>query len=125
MTTSGTVSRSIATSVELATDGKGTRIIYWHRELPPFDAEAMGEHVVEAASGRVPGTLAHRDELWSQCYEDLMAQVRIRLEQEVARLGGSYAHVLNESVDSKHDDISGEAWLHGRMTYMLYGRPLT
>jgi hypothetical protein len=125
MTTSGTVSRSVATSVELDTDGEGTRIIYWHRELPPFDAEAMGEHVVEAASGRVPGTLAHRDELWSQCYEDLMAQVRIRLEQEVARLGGSYAHVLNESVDSKHDDISGEAWLHGRFTYMLYRQAST
>jgi hypothetical protein len=125
MTTSGTVTRSIATSAELEKDGKGTRIIYWHRELPPFDAEAMGEHVVEAASGRVPGTLAHRDELWSQCYEDLMAQVRIRLEQEVARLGGSYAHVLNESVDSKHDDISGEAWLQGRFTYMLYRQAST
>jgi hypothetical protein len=105
--------------------GTNCKIIYWHRELPPFDAEAMGEHVVEAASGRVPGTLAHRDELWSQCYEDLMAQVRIRLQQEVARLGGSYAHVLNESVDSKHDDISGEAWLHGRFTYMLYRQAST
>lgn len=75
-----------------ATDG---RIIDWHRELPPFDAETMGEHIVEVASGRMPGTLAHRDELWSQCYEDLMAQVRIRLKQEVARLGGNYAHALN------------------------------
>ena len=106
-------------------DAAGCRIIYWHRELPPFDAEAMGEHVVEAASDRVPGTLAHRDELWSQCYEDLMAQVRRRLEQEVARLGGSYAHVLNESVDSQHDDISGGAWLHGRFTYMLYRQAST
>jgi hypothetical protein len=120
MATFRTPSRSLATSLEPDTDAKENRIIYWHRELPPFDAGAMGEHVVEAASGRVPGTLAHRDELWSQCYEDLMAQVRIRLEQEVARLGGRYAHVLGESVDSKHDDISGEAWLHGRFTYMLY-----
>ncbi|HXT23368.1 MAG TPA: hypothetical protein VN749_00920 [Candidatus Eisenbacteria bacterium] len=47
------------------------------------------------------------------------------LEQEVARLGGSYAHVLNESVDSKHDDNSGEAWLHGRFTYMLYRQAST
>ena len=84
MATFRTPSRSLATSIEPDTDAKGNRIIYWHRELPPFDAEAMGEHVVEAASGRVPGTLAHRDELWSQCYEDLMAQVRIRLEQEVS-----------------------------------------
>jgi hypothetical protein len=100
--------------------GGSSKIVYWHRELPPIDAEAIGEHIVEAASGRVPGTLAHRDELWSQCYEDLMAQVRIRLEQEVTRLGGDYAHVLDESVESKHDSVTGEAWLHGTLTYMLY-----
>jgi hypothetical protein len=115
-----TPSRSLTTHAELDADAKGSKLIYWHRELPPFHAEAMGEHIVEATSGRVPGTLAHRDELWSQCYEDLMAQVRIRLKQEVARLGGNYAHVLNESIDSKHDDVAGEAWLHGRFTYMLY-----
>jgi hypothetical protein len=96
------------------------RVIYWHRELPPLDAEAIAEHTVEATSARVPGTLAHRDELWSQCYDDVMAQVRIRLEQEVGRLGGDYAHVLSESVDSKHDPVTCEAWLHGRVTYMLY-----
>ena len=69
----------------------GRKTIYWHHELPPLGAEATGEHVVEAASRRVPGTLAHRDELWTQCYEDLMAQVRSRLEQEMIRLGGDYA----------------------------------
>jgi hypothetical protein len=118
--TAQTSSRSSATHADLDIGAKGNRIIYWHRELPPFDAEAMGEHSAEAASGRVPGTLAYRDELWSQCYEDLMAQARIRLEQEVDRLGGKYAHVLNESVDSKHDPVSCEAWLHGVFTYMLY-----
>jgi hypothetical protein len=96
------------------------KIIYWHRELPPVAAELMAEYIVEATSSRVPGTLAHRDELWNQCYESLMAQVRSRLEQEVLRLGGNYAHVLTESVDSKHDDASAETWLHGRFTYMLY-----
>ena len=97
-------------------------LFYWHHELPPLGAEAIGEHVVEAASRRVPGTPAHRDELWTQCYEDLMAQVRSRLEQEMIRLGGDYAHVLSESVDSMHDAVTGEAWLHGRLTYMLYRR---
>jgi hypothetical protein len=125
MATFRTPSRSLTTSIEPDTDAKGHTIIYWHRELPPFDAEAMGEHVVEAASSRVPGTLAHRDELWSQWYDDLMTQVRMRLEQEIARLGGTCARVLNESVDSKHDDISGEAWLHGRFTYMLYRQAST
>ena len=98
--------------------------IYWHRQLPPFNAEVMGEHTVEATSGRVVGTLAHRDELWDRCYRDIMAETRVRLEQEVARLGGHYAHVLEESIDSRHDDAKGEAWLHGRFKYVLYRRPL-
>ncbi len=97
-----------------------TKVIYWHRDLPPLDAEYMGEHIIEAASARVPSTLAHRDELWDRCYQNLMAQICDRLEQEVLRLGGSYAHVLDESIDSRHDDVTGERWLHGCFTYMLY-----
>ena len=108
------------TSADLGIDPKGNKTIYWHRELPPFDSEATEEHCAEAVSSRVPGTLAHRDELWSQCYEDLMAQAGIRLGQEIDRLGGRYAHVLSESVDSKHDAVACEAWLHGVFTYMLY-----
>lgn len=113
-------SRSLGSCAELDAHARGSRIIYWHRELPPFGSEAMGGHVVEATSRRVPGTLSHRDDLWNQCYEDLMAQACTRLEQEVGRLGGKYAHVLNESVGSKHDPVTGEAWLHGRFSYMLY-----
>ena len=52
-----------------------------------------------------------------------MAEARLRLQQEVTRLGGNYAHVLNESVDSRHDEITGENWLHGRFSYMLYRQP--
>jgi len=100
-----------------------TSVVYWHRELPPPDAEQMGEHVVEATSARVASTLAHRDELWDRYYEDLMVQARTRLQQEVIRLRGNYAHVLDESVDSRHDDVTGESWLHGRFTYMLYRQP--
>jgi hypothetical protein len=99
------------------------KVTYWHRELPPIDADAMDEHTVEATSVRVSGTLSHRDELWDRCRDDLMAQAHTRLGQEVARLGGDYAHVLGESIDSKRDDVTGEAWLHGRFTYMLYGVP--
>jgi hypothetical protein len=97
-----------------------SQTIYWHRELPPLNAEIAGEHTIEATSGRVPGTLVHRSDLWDRCHEDLMAQTAVRLEQEIARMGGTYAHVLAESIDPRHDDISGEAWLHGRFTYMLY-----
>jgi hypothetical protein len=94
--------------------------VYWHRELPPLDAQPMGEHVLEAASERVPGTVAHRDELWERCYRDLMTQTGERLAQEVARLGGDCAHVLDESIDSQHDAATGQAWLHGRFIYVLY-----
>jgi len=96
--------------------------IYWHSELPPADAEAMAEHVFETTSGRVSDTLEHRNQLWERCYAELMARARTGLEQEITRLGGSCAHVLDESIDTRHDGATGEAWLHGRFTYMLYRR---
>jgi hypothetical protein len=103
-------------------DAVDTKIVYWHRDLPPLEAVALGEHTVEATSDHVPGLVAH-DELWSQCYDSLMAQAHVRLAQEVSRLGGHYAHVLDESIDARHNDAIGEAWLHGRFTYMLYRQP--
>jgi len=99
-----------------------TNIIYWHRDLPPITAEPISEQMVEADSASVPGTIAHRDELWDQYYEDLMSKVGVQLEQEVRRLGGDYAHVLDETVDSRHNDVTNESWLHGRFIYMLYRR---
>ncbi|RPI57827.1 MAG: hypothetical protein EHM55_00380 [Acidobacteria bacterium] len=107
----------------MSAPGKGTKVVYWHRDLPPLKADLLGEHTVEASSGRVPGTLAHRDELWDRCYDELMASAESRLSQEVARLGGDYAHVHDEELSPKHDDAAGEAWLHGRFTYMLYRAP--
>jgi hypothetical protein len=65
----------------LATDSR--KAVFWHGDLPPFDAEVIGEHTLEAVSGR-------------------------------------YAHILHESIDSKHDDRVNEAWLHGRFAYVLY-----
>src|SRR5262245_59992267 len=94
--------------------------IYWHRELPPVDAQPMGEHVVEACSARASDTMAHRDELWNRCEVELMANARARLCEEIARLGGRYAHVLGESIETRHNASSGEVWLHGCFTYMLY-----
>ena len=98
-------------------------VVYWHRDLPPLDAELVAEHTVEASSSRVPGTLEHRNDLWDQCYQELMANTTIRMVEEVARLGGHYAHVNDEAISPKHDDAAGEAWLHGRFSYMLYRRP--
>src|SRR5580765_4294069 len=96
----------------IADDSQHGQIVYWHRELPPLNAEVMAEHTVEATSSRVPGTISHRDELWDRCYQELMANTQARLVQEIARFGGHYAHVRDESIDIRHDDPAGEAWLH-------------
>ena len=97
--------------------------IYWHRDLPPEDAEPIGENVVQATSHRVAGTLSHRDELWDRCYDELMTHACERLEQEITRLDGNCAHVLEESIHSRRDDAKSEAWLEGTFRYMLYRRP--
>lgn len=96
--------------------------MFWHRDLPSLDAEPVGEHTVEATSAHVPGSISHGDVRWETCYESLMGETRHRLGQELARLGGDYAHVLHESIDSRRNDALREAWLHGRFTYVLYRR---
>ncbi len=104
------------------TSGNESKIVYWHRDLPPLDADVVADHTVEAKSLRIVGTLAHRDELWDQCHRDLITMAERNLIQEVARLGGDYAHVHSEALTPKHDDVAGEAWLHGVFTYTLYRR---
>lgn len=102
-----------------ATPDNESTIVYWHRDLLPLEAELLAEHAVEADNSRVAGTLAHRDELWDRCYQELMANAERRLVQEVARLCGHYTHVHDEALSPKHDDAAGEAWMQGRFTYML------
>lgn len=107
----------------MTTATRDARTIFWHRELPPPDAEPLGDHTVEATSARVAGTLDARDELWDRCYRDLMARARIRLEQEIERLDGDCAHVLAERIEPRRDERSGEAWMYGCFEYELYRRP--
>jgi hypothetical protein len=97
--------------------------VFWHRELPPSDADPLEVHTITANSVRVPGTIAGRDQLWFRCYDSLMAEAGARLQQELERLKGHYAHVYDESIDVRHDAASGEAWLRGRFDYVLYRRP--
>jgi len=97
-------------------------VVYWHRDLPPLDAEVIDEHVIEAVSDRVAGLFGRDSESWDACHASLMAHVGARLEQEVARLGGDYAHVIDEHIDSRRDDVTTESWLHGRFSYVLYRR---
>jgi hypothetical protein len=37
-------------------------------------------------------------------HDNLMAQTRLRLEQEIARLGGHYAHVFDEIIDTRRGE---------------------
>jgi hypothetical protein len=104
----------------MATTSAEPKTIYWHRDLPPLDAQAIGEHVIEAVSARVPDTISHRDDLWNRCEGELMVNTQARLRQELARLGGRCARVLRESIETRHNGATAEAWLHGSFTYMLY-----
>src|ERR1051326_315415 len=96
------------------------KVVYWHRELPPLTGDAVHEDVIEADSDRVSGTIEREGEVWQRCSALLMERTRVRLEQEVARLGGDYAHISDEHIESHHDDAKNESWLHGRFGYLLY-----
>jgi hypothetical protein len=98
------------------------KTVYWHRELPPLDAEILREHVLEAKSDRVSGSIERYGDLWDRCHVALMQHANDRLVQEVARLGGHFAHVLDEHIDSRRDDVTNESWLQGRFNYVLYRR---
>ena len=105
------------------TDTSPAPWIFWHRQLPPPEAEPVGEHTVEAVSDRVTGRLAHGDAMWGTCYVTLQRSLETRLRQELTRLGGDYAHVHRESIDSKHDAHTDEGWLHGQFDYVIYKKP--
>ena len=101
----------------------GHGMVYWRQELPPLSAEVFGADTIEASSGRVQGGLSHRDDAWVRCYQDLMARTRARLEQEVIRRHGDYAHVRDEVIEARHDEAKSESWLYGRFQYVLYREP--
>lgn len=96
------------------------KVIYWRRELPPLSEQIAGEHEVEAESPRVPYAYDGRQAMWSACYGPLLEEAERRIGQEVQRLDGSCAHVVDEVVTAKIDDAAGTFRLHGRFRYVLY-----
>ena len=96
------------------------KAVYWHEELPPLDGAVIQEDMIEAVSDHVHGAVERHGELWDRCYATLMRHTQLRLEQEITRLGGHYAHVIDEHVDSRRNDATGESWLHGSFNYVLY-----
>jgi hypothetical protein len=101
------------------TAGHAPARIYWHRELPPIGAVACGEGTLEASSPHVRNSLEMRDHLWDASLAALKREAVHRLEQEMARHKAAYAHVLTEAVETRRNDATGEAWLHGRFGYVL------
>ena len=99
------------------------QIVYGRRELPPLSEELEGSHEVTAHSDKVHYDWADRDGLWGKCYDSLMAAARARIAQEVDRLHGSCAHVVDEQITSKTSDATGEFWLIGTFTFVLYRHP--
>jgi hypothetical protein len=100
-----------------------SKVIYWRRELPPLSEQIEGEHEIEAESPRIPLHTGARELLWGRCYPLLLAAAERRLAQEVERLGGSCAHVVDEVITAKADDASSEFALHGRFRYVMYVHP--
>ncbi len=106
-----------------ATQRAPRKLVYWHRELPPLTDDVAGEYVVEAESYAVPASRPAEEELWQECHESLMKVACDRLEQEVRRLGGSSARVVEADIREKRDPLAGTLRLVGRFTYILYRAP--
>jgi hypothetical protein len=99
------------------------KIIYWRRELPPLSEQVEGEHEVEADSAAIAQEVGGRQQLWGRCYPALLEVAEQRMAQEVRRLGGSCAHVVDEVITARVDDAAGTFALHGRFRYVLYVHP--
>jgi len=99
------------------------KVIYWRRELPPLSEQIEGEHEIEADSPRLHQDIGARALLWGRCYPLLLEEAERRITQEVQRLGGSCAHVVDEVITAKVDDGSAEFALHGRFRFVMYVHP--
>jgi hypothetical protein len=53
----------------------------------------------------------------------LQATAEDRIRQEVLRLGGSCAHVVDEQVTAKIDEASAMFWPAGRFRFVMYVHP--
>lgn len=97
----------------------GEQRVFFGRDLPPLGEVVEGEHTIEADSPALPIDACH-DALWDDGSSALQTEVTRRIEQELLRLGGSCAHVVEARLEPKVDYATGKMWLHGRYAYVLY-----
>ena len=107
----------------MSEDPVSPKVVYWRRDLPPLRDESIGEQEVQARSASVALSSVEHDQLWADCYPNLLQAASERITQEVLRLHGSCAHVLDEKIEAKTSYATGEYWLEGRFTYVLYVHP--
>lgn len=99
------------------------RRVFWHRELPPVEQEPDGEHVLEARSDAVPYRHGEDAALHRACEASLRAHAEERLVAELDRLGGSTAHVTDETIEARRDHAAGTFALLGTYTFVVYRAP--
>lgn len=97
-----------------------SQVVYWRRELPPLSEQIEGEHDLEAESPHLHYELGDRQLMWSKCYPLLLEQAESRIRQELTRLHGSCAHVVDEQITAKVDDAQSLFWLRGRFQFVMY-----
>jgi len=100
-----------------------SKVVYWRRELPPLSEQIEGEHELEADSPSVHQDIGERQLLWGRCYPKLLEAAERRILQEVERLGGTCAHVVDEVITAKADDANAQFALHGVFRYVMYVHP--
>jgi hypothetical protein len=96
------------------------QIVYWRRDLPPLSEQIEGEHEIEAESSQVHYDFGRRETMWATCYEVLQEQAAERIRQEVLRLGGTCAHVVDEAITAKTNDAEALFSLRGRFRFVMY-----
>ena len=100
-----------------------TQVVYWRQELPPLSELLEGEHEIEAESAHVHYDFGDRQAMWRECYGLLATVAEERVRQEISRLGGSCAHIIEEQITARTDDGSALFWLRGRFRFLMYRHP--
>jgi len=102
---------------------KSEKRIYWHSDLPPLEDKIAGKYQVTAESDPIPLDYRHKDELRGRSEPSLALRLEDRLGQEIDRLGGHCAHILEEHITPVIDYHNNQYRLRGTYTYVLFLAP--
>lgn len=95
--------------------------VFFHRAWPPIGARPLGEGFVEARSTPRRATHDERTAHWAAAQAELDDLARLRIEQELDRVGATYGHVFDEHVEDHVDSAADTFQLRGRYRFVTYG----